>query len=153
MSTTTNTHPDGGASGLLSWPARLRDWLDARGPVAWGTAVLVTTVVVWPLGLCLLAYAIWSHRMFTRTTTPGRTARARGWTSDWVRSPRGSKGPTGNRAFDARKSEALDRIEAERQAFEELRARQRQAEDKAEFDQFMADRRSRPGPEAPAAQG
>jgi hypothetical protein len=139
MSTTTDADPPRGSQSPLSWPARFRDWLDARGPLAWVAAVIATTVVIWPLGLLLLAYAIWSHRMFTRTTTD-LTARARGWT----RSARTAAGSTGNRAFDARQAEALDRIAAERQAFAEFQARRKDAEDKAEFDRFMDERAAKP---------
>jgi hypothetical protein len=113
--------------------------LDARGPFAWGAAVVATTVVMWPLGLVLLAYAIWSQRMFNRTATH-LTTRARVWTT----SPRGTARRTGNRAFDAGQAEALDRLEAERQAFEEFRARRTDAEDQAEFDRFMEERAARP---------
>ena len=59
--------------------------------------------------------------------------------SDWF-------GPasSGNRAFDDYRSETLKRLEDEQREFKEFLARLRFAKDRAEFDQFMADRRQRP---------
>jgi hypothetical protein len=59
--------------------------------------------------------------------------------SDWF-------GPTssGNRAFDDYRSETLKRLEDEQREFTEFLARLRFAKDRAEFDQFMAERRQRP---------
>jgi hypothetical protein len=59
--------------------------------------------------------------------------------SDWF-------GPTssGNRAFDDYRSETLRRLEEEQREFKEFLGRLRFAKDRAEFDQFMAERRARP---------
>jgi hypothetical protein len=55
---------------------------------------------------------------------------------------------SGNSAFDEYRAETLRRLEDEEREFREFLERLRQAKDKAEFDQFMADRRRRPeGPE------
>jgi hypothetical protein len=62
---------------------------------------------------------------------------------DWWASPRSS----GNRAFDEYRAETLRRLEDEQRDFREFLDRLRHAKDKAEFDQFMAERRNRP-PEA-----
>ena len=51
---------------------------------------------------------------------------------------------SGNRAFDEYRSETLKRLEEEQREFKDFLARLRFAKDRAEFDQFMADRRSRP---------
>jgi hypothetical protein len=55
-------------------------------------------------------------------------------------------GPTssGNRAFDDYRSETLKRLEEEQREFKDFLGRLRFARDRAEFDQFMAERRSRP---------
>ena len=69
---------------------------------------------------------------------------------DRVRSAGDWFGPTssGNRAFDDYRSETLKRLEEEQREFKEFLARLRFAKDRAEFDQFMADRRQRPfGPD------
>ena len=54
--------------------------------------------------------------------------------------------PSGNRAFDDYRSETLRRLEDEQREFVEYLERLRQARDKQEFDQFMAERRRRPEP-------
>ena len=48
--------------------------------------------------------------------------------------------PSGNTAFDAYKSDTLQRLDEEQSNFEAFLARLRDAKDKAEFDNFMADR-------------
>ena len=59
-------------------------------------------------------------------------------------------GPSsGNHAFDEYKAETLRRLEEEQKEFGSFLERLRFAKDKAEFDQFMADRRNRP-PAPPA---
>jgi hypothetical protein len=58
-------------------------------------------------------------------------------------------GPSsGNRAFDEYRSETLRRLEDEQKEFHDFLDRLRMAKDKAEFDQFMADRRNRSNPDA-----
>ena len=54
---------------------------------------------------------------------------------------------SGNRAFDDYRSETLQRLEEEQREFHEFLDRLRMAKDKAEFDQFMADRGNRANPE------
>ena len=63
-----------------------------------------------------------------------------------VRSGRDWFGPasSGNRAFDDYREETLKRLEDEQREFKDFLARLRFAKDRAEFDQFMSDRRSRP---------
>lgn len=51
---------------------------------------------------------------------------------------------SGNHAFDEYKSETLRRLEEEQKEFGSFLERLRFAKDKAEFDQFMAERRGRP---------
>ena len=50
-------------------------------------------------------------------------------------------GPSGNHAFDEYREETLRRLEEEEREFREFLDRLRHAKDKAEFDQFMAERR------------
>jgi hypothetical protein len=59
---------------------------------------------------------------------------------------------SGNRAFDDYRSETLKRLEDEQREFKDFLARLRFARDRAEFDQFMAERRSRPSEPDPQAQ-
>ena len=58
----------------------------------------------------------------------------------------------GNRAFDDYRAETLRRLEEEQREFRDFLERLRAAKDKAEFDQFMAERRNRPSPSAPTSQ-
>ena len=54
----------------------------------------------------------------------------------------GSQASSGNRAFDEYRTETLRRLEDEQREFLEFLERLRHAKDKAEFDQFMAERRA-----------
>jgi hypothetical protein len=51
---------------------------------------------------------------------------------------------SGNRAFDDYRAETLKRLEDEQREFKDFLGRLRFAKDRAEFDQFMAERRARP---------
>ena len=53
---------------------------------------------------------------------------------------------TGNAAFDEYRAETLRRLEEEQNDFSSFLERLRFAKDKAEFDQFMAERRQAPRP-------
>jgi hypothetical protein len=64
---------------------------------------------------------------------------------DWFGSP-----SSGNRAFDDYRAETLKRLEDEQHEFKEFLERLRFAKDRAEFDQFMAERRQRPFEQGPA---
>ena len=113
-----------------NWFSRSERWLDDRGKGAWIAAMVVGFIFVWPIGLALLAYMIWSKRMFNRS------CKMRTHTTVAFKS-------SGNNAFDAYKSEMLSRLESEQDAFETFLQRLRDAKDKAEFDQFMDDRSTR----------
>ena len=52
---------------------------------------------------------------------------------------------SGNDAFDRYRSDTLQRLEEEQKEFREFLSRLRAAKDKAEFDQFMTDRRNQAG--------
>ena len=55
---------------------------------------------------------------------------------------------SGTRAVDEYRTDTLRRLEDEQREFHDFLARLRMAKDKAEFDQFMAERRGRPSPDA-----
>jgi hypothetical protein len=59
---------------------------------------------------------------------------------------------SGNQAFDKYRTETLRRLEDERREFQDFLRRLRQAKDKAEFDQFMAEQRDRIAPSSALAQ-
>lgn len=68
--------------------------------------------------------------------------------SKWRKAFRHS-GSTGNSAFDDYREETLRRLEDEQNSFEGFLGRLRAAKDKAEFDQFMTERRSDSGEPSP----
>lgn len=113
---------------------RARDWLDERGKPAWIIAMILGFVAFWPLGLALLAYMIWSKRMFSCSSRRAHV--------------RYSAPSTGNTAFDAYREETLKRLEDEHREFVDFLQKLREAKDKAEFDQFMGQRGSREEVEA-----
>ena len=116
------------------WFRKAENWLDDRGKGAWIAAMVLGFIFFWPIGLALLAYMIWSKRMFNGSCSSRRSAH-RGY--------RGHKSHTsGNSAFDAYKADTLRRLEDEQEAFESFLNRLREAKDKQEFDQFMDDRKS-----------
>jgi len=134
--------------------------LDDLGRPAWIALMILGFMAWWPLGLAVLAFLIgsgrmgcgrygshWEHKM---TRLQDKMDRVRdkmdrvgggggGW---WGQSP-----SSGNRAFDEYKAETLKRLEEEQREFREFLARLRFARDRAEFDQFMSERRNRPEPE------
>ncbi len=110
----------------------------------------------WPIGLILLGVMLWrkvamcgGYRQdsWQQGSWQQRGAGdSRGWKT-WcgaMRNPPSS----GNRAFDEYRTETLERLEREQKEFEAFLERLRFAKDKAEFDQFMNERRNRP-PETP----
>ena len=117
----------------MGWFARAEAWLDERGNPAWIGAMVLGFIFVWPVGLALLAYMIWSKRMFSSSSScamrKSRRNQFRGMTTS-----------TGNSAFDAYRADTLRRLEDEQHNFEAFLERLRDAKDKAEFDQFMNDR-------------
>ncbi len=115
----------------------------------------------WPVGLALLIYMIGSGRMGCfgrrrRAMYQAQNGQGAGpwanWMS-WACGPSGSQstGTSGNHAFDEYKAETLRRMEEEQKEFGSFLDRLRFAKDKAEFDQFMAERRNRP-PSPPTEQ-
>jgi hypothetical protein len=130
--------------------------LDAYGKPAWFALMIASFIVFWPLGLFILLYMIGSGRMgcwnkgkvaapnghgfgFTgRCGAPGRWYRAGKFASS-----------SGNRAFDEYREATLKRLEEEQEEFHAFLDKLRQARDKAEFDQFMAER-ARKAAEPPA---
>ena len=114
---------------------------------AWIALLVLGFFIWWPLGLALLAYVIWSGRMNCwRRGEVGRYARdAMRDPANWWRQPPSS----GNHAFDEYRTETLRRLEEEQREFKEFLERLRFAKDKTEFDQFMAERRTRSNPPQP----
>ena len=141
----------------------------ARWDEAWKPALIAMTVLGfifwWPLGLAILVFTIWSKKMgfwhhhedwhehmqdwrenMMCGGGPGRASRrAERQARRWARHM--SRHSSGNRAFDEYREETLRRLEEEQTDFHDFLERLRMAKDKAEFDEFLAERRRR------AAQG
>jgi hypothetical protein len=138
--------------------------LDDLGKPAWIALMIVGFLVWWPVGLVVLGYLIgsgrmgcwmhgrqdrWQRRMDRMQQGMERMQQAAGsWGSGWCGPSR--QATSGNRAFDEYRAETLRRLEDEQRDFFEFLNRLRHAKDKAEFDQFMAERGRRP--EAPPPQ-
>jgi len=122
--------------------------------------------MLWPLGMLALAFIIgsgrmgcWNHHGMNRWENKmqrmqekmdrvrARMDGVRG--GDWWGTPSSS----GNRAFDDYRAETLKRLEEEQREFRDFLDRLRFAKDKTEFDQFMAERRSRGHDAGPQPQG
>jgi len=166
-------HRPRGPFGCWGWGGRHARWSgQGEGDASWGPPwgagnpfwaphlipkplLIVLTVLGfilwWPIGLVLLAVTIWRGPMFCGWHRSGGWSNGAPWGGaawkSWS-SPRASS--SGNRAFDEYRAETLRRLEDEQKEFSEFLERLRFAKDKAEFDQFMSERRNRPASEPPA---
>jgi hypothetical protein len=156
----------------------IADRLDDYGKPAWIALTVVSFMMFWPFGFAVLGYLIGSgrmgcwaghhgaehwqarmdrmqQRMQEKMNRMQERMQGRGGPS-WCgpgRSGWGNSGSSGNRAFDEYRAETLRRLEEEQREFIEFLDRLRHAKDKAEFDQFMAERRNRPEPPPEAHPG
>lgn len=121
------------------WFANAEAWLDDKGKGAWIAAMVLGFIFFWPVGLALLAYMIWSKRMFAGSCNGKRRARHHRDEGAHMSQRHGFRA-TGNGAFDAYKAETLRRLMTEQEQFEAFLDRLRDAKDKQEFDQFMDER-------------
>ena len=138
----------------------LLEKIDDIPKAAWIALVVLSFILFWPLGLALLIYLKWSGRMscwkqarWGHWSTPdGCDARdSRDDFRNWRRHGRWMRRhSSGNVAFDEYRQETLRKLEEDQNEFRDYLDKLRAAKDRAEFDQFMADRRNRPAaPPAP----
>lgn len=138
----------------------LMERLDDLPRPAWIALLVVSFIVFWPIGLALLIYLKWSGRMFCSRSRYGqwygadsrdaRHAAREEWRA-FKRRARWGGGSSGNVAFDEYREETLRKLDEEQREFRDFLDRLRAAKDRAEFDQFMAERRNRPpASESPA---
>ena len=128
--------------------------LDDMGRPAWIAVMVLGFILFWPVGLAVLAFLIWSGRMGC-----GRSGEMARWqqhmTDRWGRGMRAwSSGGdqrrpagfsrSGNRAFDEYREETLRKLDEEQREFRDYLDKLRSAKDRAEFDQFLNERRNRP---------
>ncbi len=128
----------------------------------------------WPVGLLILGFLIarhkyggwrrpmyvgngpmsdWEERMDRKMARMhDKMERVRGTIERYRNRGGGWFGPSssGNRAFDDYRADTLKRLEDEQREFKEFLERLRFAKDRAEFDQFMGERRQRPSEQGPA---
>ncbi len=116
--------------------------MDEIGRPAWLAAVLAGFWLFWPVGLAMLGYLAWTGRLQSmrrqrmgggRWHNMRRQAFAQGFGAQGF-------GGSGNQAFDDYRTHTLQRLEEEQAEFVEYLEKLRRARDKAEFDQFMAER-------------
>jgi len=134
------------------------DRLDDLPKPALIALVVIGFIVFWPVGLALLVYTIWSGRMFCgrhgrhgRWYTPeDRDAAREEWRARreewraWKRRAWSHRHSSGNVAFDEYREETLRKLDEEQREFRDYLDKLRSAKDRAEFDQFMNERRNRP---------
>jgi uncharacterized membrane protein YgcG len=128
--------------------------LDELGKPAWIALMILGFMVWWPLGLALLAFIIgsgrmgcghygagshWQNKMERLQEKMERMRGRMGGDSGW------GQRSSGNHAFDEYRTETLRRLEEEQREFRNYLERLRQAKDRTEFEQFMAERRNRSG--------
>ncbi len=143
-------------------------FLDGLGKPAWIALMVVGFIMFWPVGLVILGFLVGSGRMGCWTNNSGdrwqrrmdrmqrgmerMQAAAERWRHPQYAAPGyasvhqgpGYQGSSGNHAFDEYRADTLRRLEDEQREFKDFLDRLRHAKDKAEFDQFMAERRYRP---------
>lgn len=139
----------------MSVAAGVAERLDEIGKPAWIALMVLGFAVFWPLGLAVLAFLLgsgrmgcWKHGRLARWQEQGGLDRVQERMHRWQR---GRTASSGNRAFDEYREATLRRLEEEQREFLDFLDRLRLAKDKAEFDQFLAERRQ--PPEAPQPQG
>jgi hypothetical protein len=119
--------------------ARLNE-VDHPKPL-WIALLALTLWISWPVAVVVFAFLYWTGRLegwkraglglWQEGTAP------MGHPNTWW--PQRS---SGNNAFDEYRSDTLRRLEGEEKEFRDFLNRLRAAKDKAEFDQFMAERRN-----------
>ncbi len=138
----------------------LLEKIDSIGRPAWIALTILGFWIAWPLGLATLMFVALSGRFRgVSCSAPGRwyntansDAGRRGCGWRWRgRHAQGRYSASGNSAFDEYRAETLRRLEDEQREFVEYLERLRKAKDRAEFDQFMSERRNRPEPPPAAA--
>ena len=103
---------------------------------------IVTTIVAlnifWPAGFALAIILAWRGGFAPNMTSSANKQEI----EDTVRSliPESATKSSGNKSFDAYRSELLNRLETEQHNFDGFLERLREAKDKTEFDQYMEDR-------------
>jgi hypothetical protein len=122
--------------------------IDDYGKAAWIALMVLGFIIFWPIGLAILGFLLWSGRMGCGHSGNWGAWKRRKWERLQNKMERmrddGRGFGSGNSAFDAYREETLRRLEEEQREFSDFLRNLRHAKDKAEFDQFMTQRRNRP---------
>jgi hypothetical protein len=168
-------HPGAGRAPWGSGPGPDQPPLPARLWEAWWAmpkpfriaAMVLGFIAWWPIGLALLILMACTGRLGRGWRNghhgphrhhhhhPGTGPSWGGWGCGRRDAEAAAATSSGNRAFDEYRQETLRRLEEEQRDFAAFLDRLRFAKDKAEFDQFMAERRRPPQtpPAEPTPQG
>ena len=120
----------------------------------WILLTVLGFIIWWPVGLALLFFTLWSRKMgcWNRHGRFADKMERMQYKMERMRDRMDGRGfystsrSSGNRAFDDYRVETLLRLEEEQTEFKDFLDRLRHAKDKAEFDQFMSEHKSRPTP-------
>ena len=132
---------------------RWSPWTAPKGILI--AAMVLGFIVFFPIGLFILGFMIgagrlgrrWAERRGMLPATNPEAGSA--WASTWCGGE--ARRTSGNAAFDEYREDTLRRLEEEQKDFSAFLERLRFAKDRAEFEQFMTDRRGRANPPAPEA--
>jgi len=130
--------------------------LDSPWHPGWIAVTILGFIIWWPVGLALLFFTLGSRKMgcWSNGDRFANKMERMQYKMDRMRGRMerrgfgfGGFGPasSGNRAFDEYRVETLKRLEEEQVEFKDFLDRLRHAKDKAEFDQFMAERKASGG--------
>ncbi|MBP0111939.1 MULTISPECIES: DUF2852 domain-containing protein [Bradyrhizobium] len=130
--------------------------LDTPWHPGWIAVTILGFIIWWPIGLALLFFTLGSRRMscWSHQDRWQNKMERMQYKMDRMRDRMERRGfgfgfgppSSGNRAFDEYRAETLQRLEEEQREFKDFLTRLRHAKDKEEFDQFMAQHRTRPTP-------
>jgi hypothetical protein len=123
----------------MSTLLKLNEWEHPK-PI-WIAALILSLWISWPVGLVVFAVLLWTGRLEGWKRAGIEVWREGIGTMCHPATWRSSRG-SGNNAFDKYRSDTLRGLEEEEKEFREFLSRLRAAKDKAEFDQFMTDRRN-----------
>ncbi|MDA9466495.1 DUF2852 domain-containing protein [Bradyrhizobium sp. CCBAU 53415] len=130
--------------------------LDTPWHPGWIAVTILGFIIWWPIGLALLFFTLGSRRMscWSHQDRWQNKMERMQYRMDRMRDRMERRGfgfgfgppSSGNRAFDEYRAETLQRLEEEQREFKDFLTRLRHAKDKEEFDQFMAQHKTRPTP-------
>lgn len=123
--------------------------------IVWIGLIVLSFMAWWPLGLAMIAYLLWSGKMKCRHSDRTDDSQHYDFRMFFNKMGKGCcsrhySNSTGNSAFDEYRNETLRRLEEDQREFVEFLDRLRRARDRAEFDQFMAERNHRPDSNSPS---